>query len=142
VENPGGTFDKQDCERKAFVRLADKLKRQYPRLPICLLADGLCPNRTVFDICGANAWKYLLVLQDKSLKSVQKELVLPRRRAPAKETYMVKGGMRISSEYRFEKAIPYGKHDLHWVQCVESRKKDSPREKKPKLKAIGQLSNM
>lgn len=132
VENPGGTFDKQDCEQKAFVRLADKLKQQYPRLPICLLGDGLYPNRTVFDICEANDWKYLLVLQDKSLKSVQEELVLTRRSASVKEAYTVKEGMRISSQYRFQKDIPYGKHDLHWIQCIESKKKDVPREGKPK----------
>jgi hypothetical protein len=27
IENPSGEFDKQDCERKAFVRLAAKLKK-------------------------------------------------------------------------------------------------------------------
>lgn len=131
VENPSGTFDKQDCEQKAFVRLAEKLKRRYPRLPICLPGDGLYPNRTVFDICHTNEWKFLLVLQDKSLKSVQQELVLTRRRAPAKEAYTVKGGMRISSEYRFQKAIPYGKNELHRTQCIENRKKNSTGEKKP-----------
>jgi hypothetical protein len=26
VENPVGEFDKQDCERKAFLRLAEKIK--------------------------------------------------------------------------------------------------------------------
>lgn len=41
VENPEGDFDKQDCELKAFARLADGLKKAFPRLPICILADGL-----------------------------------------------------------------------------------------------------
>jgi hypothetical protein len=41
IENPEGVFDKQDCERKAFLQLAEKLKKQYPVLPICILADGL-----------------------------------------------------------------------------------------------------
>jgi len=37
---------KQDCEYKACIRLMAKLKNSYPRLPICLLLDGLyakCP---------------------------------------------------------------------------------------------------
>jgi len=34
IENPVGDFDRQDCERKAFERLAQKLKKQYPRLPV------------------------------------------------------------------------------------------------------------
>ena len=41
-------FDKQDCEQKAFGRLAVKIKKQFPRLPICILADGLYPNETMF----------------------------------------------------------------------------------------------
>ena len=47
IENPDGNFDKQDCEQKAFARLAAKIKKQYPRLDICILADGLYPNNTV-----------------------------------------------------------------------------------------------
>lgn len=42
---------KQDCESKAFKRLAEKLKKAFPRLPICILADGLYTTETVFSIC-------------------------------------------------------------------------------------------
>ncbi len=42
IENPeGGEYDKQDCERKGFTRLAATLKKIYPRLPLLILADGL-----------------------------------------------------------------------------------------------------
>jgi hypothetical protein len=126
VENPSGDFDKQDCERKAFVRLADKLKKQYPRLPVCILADGLYPNNTVFDICRSNDWKYIIVLQDTMLKSVQEEVDLIRFRKPVAENYRVKNGVRISSKYRFQTGIPYKKHHLHWMQCVETKTKDVP----------------
>src|SRR5690554_6686727 len=52
IENiPGRDFEKQDCEQKAFVRLAAKIKKHFPRLPVCILADGLYPNNTVFEIC-------------------------------------------------------------------------------------------
>jgi hypothetical protein len=113
VENLSGDFDKQDCELKAFVRMADKLKKQYPRLPVCILDDGLYPNNTVFDICQSNDWKYILVLQDTMLKSVQEEVDLIRLRKPATENYQVKDGVRISSKYHFQTAIPYKKHHLH-----------------------------
>ncbi len=43
IVNPEGEYDKQDCERKAFTRLAAQLKKRHPRLPICLTADGLHP---------------------------------------------------------------------------------------------------
>lgn len=42
---------KQDCESKAFKRLAEKLKRTFPRLPICILADGLYTTEPVFSVC-------------------------------------------------------------------------------------------
>jgi hypothetical protein len=126
VENPLGDFDRQDCERKAFVRLADKLKKQYPRLPVCILADGLYPNNTVFDICQSNDWKYIPVLQDTMLKSVQEEVDLIRLRKPAAENYRVKDGVRISGKYRFQTGIPYRKHHLHRMQCVETKTKNVP----------------
>jgi hypothetical protein len=42
ISNRGkGGFDKQDCEREAFKRLAKKIKKTYPRLPVIIVADGL-----------------------------------------------------------------------------------------------------
>jgi len=61
IENPeGGEYDKQDCERKAFTRLAATLKKVYPRLPIVILADGLYPYEGFFAICKTNQWAFLL----------------------------------------------------------------------------------
>jgi hypothetical protein len=51
IENPSGEFNKQDCERKAFLRLADKLKKHYPRLPVCILADDPYPYEGAFRLC-------------------------------------------------------------------------------------------
>ena len=47
IENPK-EYDKQDCELKAFKRLAVKLKKWFPRLPICILADRQVSKSTVF----------------------------------------------------------------------------------------------
>jgi len=41
IENQDLSADKQDCELKGFYRLAAWIKRRFPRLPICLLVDGL-----------------------------------------------------------------------------------------------------
>jgi len=56
IENPSGDYDKQDCELKAFQRLTLKLKKMYPHLPVCIVADGLYPNKTFFDICKKNQY--------------------------------------------------------------------------------------
>jgi hypothetical protein len=130
VENPSGDFDKQDCERKAFIRLAEKLNKQYPRLPICILADGLYPYDGAFDICEKYDWKYIFVLPDKSLKSVQEELGLTKIRKPIQTSYIVEEGWRKAGEYRSQCDIPYKKHSLNWFQCLETRIKDIEPEKR------------
>jgi hypothetical protein len=65
--------EKQDCEHKAFKRAAERLKAEFPRLPIMVLSDGLYPNGPVFELCRDNHWDWMVVLQDKSLKSVWEE---------------------------------------------------------------------
>lgn len=71
IENsPDSEDDKQDCELKAFHRLAKKLKKLYPRLPITILADGLYPNGPVFARCQEYNWKYIFTLKDDVLKTV------------------------------------------------------------------------
>ncbi len=81
IVNPLTEYDKQDCERNAFVRLAAKLKHRYPRLPICLTADGLYPYRGCFDTCRATHWAFILTFQDGNLPSVWEEVqaLLPLR---------------------------------------------------------------
>jgi hypothetical protein len=73
IENPGEYPTKQDCELKAFYRLAKRLKRRFPRLPICLLLDGLFAGGPTFSICEKYGWKYLIVLQENDLPSVQEQ---------------------------------------------------------------------
>ena len=57
-------YVKQDCERKAFYHLAKTLKKRFPRLPLCLLLDGLYPSKQVLDICEKNRWSYYMTLKD------------------------------------------------------------------------------
>jgi hypothetical protein len=67
---------KQDCEIKAFKRLAAKLKKAFPRLPICIMGDSLYANEKVFQICDDNQWKYLILFKDGSIPSVADEFHL------------------------------------------------------------------
>lgn len=64
---------KQDCESKAFKRLAKKLKKQFPRLPVCILADGLYTTEPVFSICEENGWDYIIRLKDGAMPAVAGE---------------------------------------------------------------------
>ena len=39
IHNP--ETDKEDCELQSFARLSQRLKKEFPKLPICLVADAL-----------------------------------------------------------------------------------------------------
>ena len=65
---------KQDCELRAFHRLADRIKKRFPRLPIMLLLDGLYANGPVMKKCGQYHWQYMIVLKNGSLPTVWDEI--------------------------------------------------------------------
>lgn len=73
IENEDENVSKQDCELNAFKRLAPKLKRKFPRLPICMLGDSLYACEPVFEICRKNKWRFLLRFKEGSIKSVARE---------------------------------------------------------------------
>jgi len=61
---------KQDCELKAFKRLAVKIKQEFPQLPLMILLDGLYASGPVFDLCSEYDWDSMIVLKGKCLSSV------------------------------------------------------------------------
>lgn len=65
---------KQDCELKAFYRLAKRLKKTFPKLPVTLLLDGLYANGPVMKICHRNKWHFMIVFKDGSLPTVWQEV--------------------------------------------------------------------
>ena len=75
IENPGINTTKQDCELKAFYRLAPRLKKAFPSLPICLLMDGIYANQTVMGICAQYRWKYIISFKEGSMPVKYDEFV-------------------------------------------------------------------
>lgn len=121
IENdPGRDYEKQDCEQKAFARLAVKIKKYFPRLPICILADGLYPNNTVFDICAKNDWKFIITLKDGNLKTFQTEVGLLRATASNKSVCRADRIKRTNLESAFLNDIEYSGRYFSWVECTET----------------------
>lgn len=73
IENESEDVPKQDCELKAFKRLAKKIKSTFKRLPICLLGDSLYACEPIFDICEKNKWKYIFRFKEGRIASVASE---------------------------------------------------------------------
>ena len=73
IENTEPKASKQDCELKAFARLAKRLKKNYPQLSLCLCFDALYANGTAMDICRKNYWKYFITFKEGSLPALWQE---------------------------------------------------------------------
>jgi hypothetical protein len=126
LKNPANKeFDKQDCELKAFARLADKLKTSYPRLPIIIAADGLYPNKTVFDICKNNNWNYIITLKDGNLKSIWEEIESLKKIGGVEENkkYRIDTSYHITENYTFINDLEYkNKYNLNVVEATVNKK--------------------
>ena len=114
-------FVKQDCEQKAFVRLAEKIKKHFPRLPICILADGLYPNNTVFSICRKNEWKFIITLKEGNLKTFGEEASLLKATAKGRSVCRVEKKTRMELEYLYLNDIEYASNTYSWVSCTETK---------------------
>lgn len=92
---------KQDCETKAFQRLAQKLKKAFPRLPVCIMGDSLYASERVFQICDNNEWKYLIRFKDGSIPTVATEFHLLKER----ENQNCKDGVKWVNEIGYNKRL-------------------------------------
>jgi hypothetical protein len=120
----GRGFKKQDCEMKAFARLAAKLKKHFPKLPICILADGLYPNRTFMETCTGYGWAYIAVLQDGNLKALQEDVTDTenKNRHTAQSCGLSDNG-RTGTQQAYgwiSEPLSHGAHTVYWLSCTET----------------------
>ena len=124
IENPeGGEYDKQDCERKGFARLAATLKKVYPRLPLLILADGLYPYEGFFAICKASQWAFCVTFKDGNLPTVWDEVV-ELQRLQSQNTHRVvchrADGATVVQVFQWVTGVDYQGHTLNWLECKET----------------------
>ena len=116
---------KQDCEIKAFKRIAEKLKKAFPKLPIVLLMDSLYAAKPVMDICKENEWDYIIRFKDGSIPYIAKEY----EDIPEKEYVM-------NAEYINE--IDYEGHKVNELKYREETVKNGEVE----IKAFQWITNI
>lgn len=123
VNDNNKPYDKQDCEQKAFKRLAEKLKKDFPRLPICILADALYATDPVMSICEKKGWKYIITLQDGSLPALQDCLKDDPPNPRNSFVHQLPGTTKnnsITQEFYWAEDLLHKKHNLHCLQCKET----------------------
>lgn len=56
--------EKQDCEYNAFLRLAPRLKKAFPKLGICIVGDALYACSPIMHMCEKYKWNYILTFKE------------------------------------------------------------------------------
>lgn len=116
---------KQDCEIKAFYRLAHRFKKTFPALRIIVFLDALYAKGPVMEICRKNKWQFMIVLKDKSLPSVMREFEAISQLEPKNRSTGKWGARR--QQFRWVNDIEYffGPNEkqmqiVHVVECAET----------------------
>jgi hypothetical protein len=128
-QNGDDIGQKQDCEQKAFQRLAEKLKRHYPRLAIILVADALYPNQRFFKTCQDNQWKYILTFKEGCLKSVWEEVnsLYPIQQASFRQSRTLNN--KYGETSTFIPNLEYLQYKLHWCEYIRDYTKSERKER-------------
>lgn len=114
VENEGENVDKQDCETKAFKRLAEKIKKEYPRLKIIISGDALYASKPVLDICKDKGWKYIIRFKEGAIPTLYKEFT--------KITREIKDGNESTKkDYEFVTKIEYRDYKTNIIKYTETK---------------------
>ncbi|MDD4434252.1 MAG: transposase family protein [Parabacteroides sp.] len=117
--------DKQDCERKAFYRFAQRIKKRFPKLKISVTMDGLYACGPIIKTCREYGWDYMLVFKEGSMKDGWREAMGLINLTPENTLKRSCGGR--NQVYRWINDIEYTygnnsrcKEQLHVVVCEET----------------------
>mgnify|MGYP006317238663 FL=1 len=117
---------KQDCESKAFLRLAGKIKKNFPRLPICIVADGLYVSQKVIKTCKACGWDYIIRYKEGCAPTIEVEYQgTPEKDRAGNAEYVnevIFRDMDVNVLKYMEKHIKEGKEkitEFAWITSME-----------------------
>jgi len=115
VHNP--QTEKEDCELQCFLRLSRRLKKQFPKLPICLIADALYCCQAVVAQCGLFDWKYVLTIKEGRQPTTWEELIhlLPLHRANRHRLLLGRNGQEGQQDFRWVEDILMGQHQTNVI---------------------------
>ncbi len=131
--NKGDTAEaKQDSEPRGYRRLAERLKKAFPRTRFMVLLDGLYSNGPVMEGCRNYNWQFMIVLQDGSLPQVWEEYRgLKKMLEPQDRLENIWGDRRQKFHWVNDIEYSYGpngrkKQIVHVVVCEESWEEVDP----------------
>ncbi len=108
---------KEDCELKSFQRLSQRLKTQFPKLPICLVADSLYCCQAIVAICLLFNWKYILTLKEGRQPTTWDETLklLPLSRTNRLRRLLGPDGKAGLQDFRWVENVMLGEHQTNVI---------------------------
>ena len=112
IENPPGRTPtdyqekKQDCELKAFDRLATTLKAAFPQLRLCLTADSLYGCGRFFAACQEHHWHFVVTFKEGRTPELWQEFQALLKLSPEQKR-TVRLGDKTRRVYRWVERLPY-----------------------------------
>jgi hypothetical protein len=131
---------KQDCERKAFKRLAERLMKLFGKGCVTVVLDGLYATGPVISQCKNYGWEYMITLKSECLKTVWEDFN-GLRKIEHKNNLTATYDDGLIQEYDWSNGIEYTYGDNHKrlslnvVTCQETWYDESKIKGKPCQKA-------
>jgi hypothetical protein len=126
IENTPWTKDmpfekwKQDCELKAFYRLAPELKKNFPQLKICLLLDSLFVADPVFTLCDKYGWRYIITFKEGSMPDTFAWYESLKKKHQPENKARIKNG-KVTQRFNWVTGIKYRGPCLNVLECNERK---------------------
>ena len=102
--------EKQDCEIRAFERMAKRIKKNYPKYKFIITADALYCTSPMIATCKKYGWKYIFNLNDR-LKLVFKDFI----------DYIKYFNDTSVKNYYLDKNYKYKCHIFNMIKFIEEK---------------------
>jgi hypothetical protein len=124
AQGQGAEKIKQDCELKAFSRLAPQLKQAFPQAQLVLSGDSLFACGRVLDECFRRDWGFVLTFKEGHLPALWQEYesllpLCPRNRLDRQQEDGTQQCYRWVHELSYTDSAGRGWH-LHALECLET----------------------
>lgn len=119
IQNATPGYKKQDCELKAFERLADMLKEFFPKLRMCLLMDSMFACEPVFRRCREMKWSHITVFKEGRTPALWKRALEKCERNPENRKTVTRRDGTVQ-RFAWATGLKHGKETVHAVRCTET----------------------
>lgn len=103
---------KQDCEIKAFKRMATRIKKNYPKYKFIITADALYCTYPIMNICKNMNWKFIFNFNER-LRTVWKDF----------NDYIKYFNDSNINNYYLDKNYKYKSHVFHIIKFTDNNLK-------------------